>query len=123
MNCDRSTVSVPGCQIGFGKFVIRDLYALLQEILHDGGGYLLNNFNSNQEKWKSLQSISQETNSPYKMKFLPPSEEGGWMGKLRANEEIVLAQTFYFPSFTVFLFNEIGRFGVVFEGQIGCVPN
>ena len=87
MNCDRSTVSVPGCQIGFGKFVIRDLYALLQEILHDGGGYLLNNFNSNQEKWKSLQSISQETNSSYKMKFLPPSEEGGWMGKLRANEK------------------------------------
>ena len=87
MNCDRDTVSVPGCQIGFGKFVIRDLYALLQEILHDGGGYLLDNFNSNQEKWKSLQSISQETNSSYTMNFLPPSKEGGWMGKLRANEK------------------------------------
>jgi hypothetical protein len=87
MNCDRDTVSVPGCQIGFGKFVIRDLYALLQEILHDGGGYLLDNFNSNQEKWKALHASGEKTGSPYTMNFLPPSKEGGWMGKLRANEK------------------------------------
>jgi hypothetical protein len=86
MNCDRDTVSVPGCQIGFGKFIIRDLYTLLQEILHDGGGYLLNNFNSNQKKWKALHAIGEKTGSPYTMKFLPPSKEGGWIGELRTNE-------------------------------------
>jgi hypothetical protein len=87
MNCDRSVVSVPGCQVGFGKFVIRDLYVLLQEILHDGGGYLLDNFNSNQEKWKVLHTKSKESASPYTMIFLPPSKEGGWMGQLRTDEK------------------------------------
>ena len=87
MNCDRSVVSVPGCQVGFGKFVIRDLYILLQEILHDGGGYLLDNFNSNQEKWKALHTKSKESASPYTMIFLPPSKEGGWMGQRRTDEK------------------------------------
>ena len=87
MNCDRSVVSVPGCQVGFGKFVIRDLYVLLQEILHDGGGYLLDNFNSNQEKWKALHNKGKESASPYTMNFLPPSKEGGWMGQLRTDEK------------------------------------
>jgi hypothetical protein len=87
MNCDRDTVSVPSCQIGFGKFVIRDLYLLLEEVLHDGGGYLLDNFNSNQEKWKALHASGEKTGSPYTMNFLPPSKEGGWMGELRPNEK------------------------------------
>ena len=80
MNCDRSTVSVPGCQVGFGKFVIHNLYTLLEETLHDGGGYLLENFASNQQKWKNLHAIVEETGAPYAMNFLPPSREGGWMG-------------------------------------------
>lgn len=80
MNCDRSTVSVPGCQVGFGKFVIHDLYTLLEETLHDGGGYLLENFTSNQQKWKNLHAIVEETGAPYAMNFSPPSREGGWMG-------------------------------------------
>jgi hypothetical protein len=84
MNCDRSTVSVPGCQVGFGKFVIHDLYVLLKETVHDGGGYLLENFISNQEKWKSLHAIVEETGAPYAMKFSPPSREGGWMGDNKA---------------------------------------
>ena len=87
MNCDRSTVSVPSCQVGFGKFVIRDLYVLLREIIHDGGGYLLDNFNSNQEKWKALHTKSIESASPYTMNFLPPSVEGGWMGQLKTDEK------------------------------------
>ncbi|MEJ6524658.1 MAG: hypothetical protein QNL65_10845, partial [Opitutales bacterium] len=84
MNCDRSTVSVPGCQVGFGKYVIHDLYVLLKETIHDGGGYLLENFISNQEKWKSLHAIVEETCAPYAMKFSPPSREGGWMGDSKA---------------------------------------
>ena len=87
MNCDRSTVSVPSCQVGFGKFVIRDLYVLLREIIHDGGGFLLDNFNSNQEKWKALHTKSIESASPYTMNFLPPSVEGGWMGQLKTDEK------------------------------------
>ena len=84
MNCDRNTVSVHGCQVGFGKYVIHDLYVLLKETIHDGGGYLLENFISNQEKWKSLQAIVEETGAPYAMKFSPPSREGGWMGDSKA---------------------------------------
>ena len=87
MNCDRGTVSVPGCQVGFGKFVIHDLYVLLQEILHDGGGYLLENFKSNQEKWKTLHKVVLDTGAPYPMVFLPPSLEGGWIGDLRESEK------------------------------------
>jgi hypothetical protein len=84
MNCDRNTVSVPGCQVGFGKYVIHDLYVLLKETVHDGGGYLLENFISNQQKWKSLHAIVEETGAPYAMKFSPPSREGGWMGDSKA---------------------------------------
>jgi hypothetical protein len=67
--------------------VIRDLYVLLREIIHDGGGYLLDNFNSNQEKWKALHTKSIESASPYTMNLSPPSKEGGWMGELRTGEK------------------------------------
>ena len=87
MNCDRTTVSVPACQIGFGKYVIRDLYELLSKTLHDGGSYLVNHFNDNQEKWIALEAKAKDTGSPYIMKFSPPSEEGGWTGKFRVGEE------------------------------------
>jgi hypothetical protein len=87
MNCDRATVSVPSCQVGFGNYVIRDLYELLNKTLHDGGGYLVKHFNSNHEKWIELQKKSENTGSPYTMKFSPPSQEGGWFGTLRVGEE------------------------------------
>ena len=87
INCDRSMVSVPACQVGFGKYVIRDLYDLLSKILHDGGGYLIKHFNSNQEKWARIQAEIENTGVPYIMKFKPPSREGGWTGELRPNEK------------------------------------
>jgi hypothetical protein len=85
INCDRSSVSVPGCQVGFGKYVIHDLYTLLKRTVHDGGSYLLKNFNSNQQKWQELLSKEDNTNLPYAMKFSPPTREGGWMGELRVD--------------------------------------
>ena len=87
MNCDRATVSVPACQVGFGKYVIRDLYELLSKTLHDGGSYFVNHFNVNQEKWIALEAKAKNTGSPYTMKFYPPSQEGGWTGKFRVGEE------------------------------------
>ena len=85
MNCDRNSVSVPGCQVGFGKYVINDLYTLLKITVHDGGSYLLTNFNSNQQKWQELLIKEDNTNLPYEMKFSPPTREGGWMGELRVD--------------------------------------
>ncbi|MDC3336172.1 3',5'-cyclic nucleotide phosphodiesterase, partial [Opitutales bacterium] len=85
MNCDRNSVSVPGCQVGFGKYVINDLYTLLKMTVHDGGSYLLKNFKTNQQKWQELQSMEDNTNLPYAMKFSPPTREGGWMGELRVD--------------------------------------
>jgi hypothetical protein len=87
MNCDRSSVSIPACQIGFGKFIIRDLYELLSKILHDGGGQMVERFNSNHEKWQELQALVEKTGIPYAIQFSPPSQEGGWIGKLRVGEE------------------------------------
>ncbi|MBT3666752.1 MAG: 3',5'-cyclic nucleotide phosphodiesterase [Opitutae bacterium] len=86
MNCDRNTVSVPGCQVGFGDYVIRDLYKLLKLTIHDGGSYLLENFNTNQKKWQDLQNIESESGLPYTMKLFPPTRDGGWMGELRSGE-------------------------------------
>ena len=86
MNCDRSTVSVPACQVGFGKFIIRDLYKLLSKILHDGGGQMVKRFNSNHAKWQELQALVEKTGTPYTIKFSPPSQEGGWIGEFRVGE-------------------------------------
>lgn len=85
MNCDRNSVSVPACQVEFGKYVIKDLYTLLKMTVHDGGSYLLENFNSNQQKWKELRSTEGNSSLPYAMKFSPPTREGGWMGELRTD--------------------------------------
>lgn len=87
MNCDRATVSVPSCQVGFGNYVIRDLYELLNKTLHEGGGYLVKHFDFNHKKWIALQEKSENTGSPYTMNFSPPSQEGGWTGKLRIDEK------------------------------------
>ena len=82
MNCDRDKVMVPFAQIGFGKFVIRDLYELLSQSLHSGGNYLLTNFETNQKEWQSIEKKVKSTGTPYAIKFEPPSEEGGWLGEV-----------------------------------------
>ena len=80
MNCDRDKVLVPFAQIGFGKFVIRDLYELLSQTLHSGGNYLLGNFENNQKKWQEIEEEVKAGAEPYSIKFEPPSQEGGWLG-------------------------------------------
>jgi hypothetical protein len=80
MNCDRSKVLVPFAQIGFGKFVIRDLYELLSQTLDSGGNYLLGNFENNQRKWQEIEEEVKSGGKPYSIKFEPPSSEGGWLG-------------------------------------------
>ena len=79
MNCDREKVLVPFAQIGFGKFVIRDLYALLSQVLDSGGNYLLSNFESNQKKWQEIEDEVKASGKPYTIKFAPPTTEGGWL--------------------------------------------
>ena len=80
MNCDRDKVLVPFAQIGFGKFVIRDLYELLSQTLNSGGNYLLGNFEINQKKWQEIEEEVKAGGEPYSIKFEPPSKEGGWLG-------------------------------------------
>jgi len=80
MNCDREKVLVPFAQIGFGKFVIRDLYALLTQTVHSGGNYLLDNFEINQGKWREIEEEVKASGKPYNIRFVPPSKDGGWLG-------------------------------------------
>jgi hypothetical protein len=54
MNCDRLKVKIPECQIGFGKYVVHDLYTQLEKIAPKAGESLLSNLAINQAKWKSL---------------------------------------------------------------------
>ena len=54
MNCDRLTVKIPECQIGFAKYVVLDLYTQLKKIAPKSGEFLLSNLVINQAKWKSL---------------------------------------------------------------------
>lgn len=87
MNCDRDKVSVPACQIGFGDYVIRDLYKLLRNIVYDSGETLLNNFELNQKNWKELLKKEKKSGIAYQIKFEPPTKEGGWIGQFRENEK------------------------------------
>ena len=43
MNCDRDSVLIPECQLGFGKYVVHDLYVSLSKIIPEGGNFLLTN--------------------------------------------------------------------------------
>jgi hypothetical protein len=54
MNCDRLTVNTPECQLGFGKYVVQDLFETLAEIIPEGGGILISNLEANQAKWQRL---------------------------------------------------------------------
>jgi hypothetical protein len=54
MNCDRDSVLIPECQLGFGKYVVHDLYVSLSRIIPEGGNFLLTNLNANQTKWEAM---------------------------------------------------------------------
>ena len=86
MNCDRDKVLVPFAQIGFGKFVIRDLYELLSQTFHTGGNYLLSNFEKNQSNWQAIEERVKSGGKPYAIKFEPPSAEGGWIGDAKGSD-------------------------------------
>ncbi len=53
MNCDRENVSIAECQIGFGQFVIKDLFKNLEKISGDGGTWLSKNLEINQANWQA----------------------------------------------------------------------
>lgn len=54
MNCDRETVSIAKCQIGFGQFVVKDLFKLLEKVSPEGGRILSKNLQNNQNNWKAI---------------------------------------------------------------------
>ena len=58
MNCDRDSVLIPECQLGFGKYVVHDIYTTLSQIIPDGGNFLLRNLNENQQRWQRLKDQS-----------------------------------------------------------------
>lgn len=82
MLCDRETVTIPKSQIGFGNFVIRDLFKLLRKIAFTAGDPALKQFEANQLNWKALA----EADEPYLIDFRPPTREGGWTGERRPEE-------------------------------------
>ena len=86
MNCDRETVSIPKSQLGFGNYVIRSLFQLLEKITYTSGNTVLEQFEANHKRWEALAKSEGETGKPYQMRFRPTSREGGWMGKLREGE-------------------------------------
>ena len=54
MNCDRELVSIAKCQVGFGQYVVKDLFNLLEKISPNEGKFLSQNLEKNQVKWKVL---------------------------------------------------------------------
>ena len=86
MNCDRTTVSIPKSQLGFGDYVIRGLFQLLEKIAYTAGKQSLEQFEQNHRTWTSIAKSETETSKPYQMRFRPTTREGGWMGKLREGE-------------------------------------
>ena len=54
MNCDRDSVLIPECQLGFGKYVVHDLYVSLAKIIPEGGNFLLKNLDTNRDHWEAM---------------------------------------------------------------------
>ena len=54
MNCDRDSVLIPECQLGFGKYVVHDLYVSLAKIIPEGGNFLLKNLDANRDHWEAM---------------------------------------------------------------------
>jgi len=54
MNCDRDSVLIPECQLGFGKYVVHDLYVSLAKIIPEGGNFLLKNLETNRDHWEAM---------------------------------------------------------------------
>jgi hypothetical protein len=86
MNCDRESVSVSQCQLGFGNYVIRSLLQLLEKLVYTAGSQSLENFEANHKRWEEIAKKEAESGKPYLMKLNPPSQEGGWLGKFREGE-------------------------------------
>ncbi|MBU61497.1 MAG: hypothetical protein CMI26_03220 [Opitutae bacterium] len=89
MNCDRESVSVSKCQLGFGTYVIRSLLQLLEKLVYTAGSKSLENFEANHKHWEEIAKKEAESGKPYLMKLNPPSKEGGWLGELREGEDRV----------------------------------
>ena len=86
MNCDRESVSVSQCQLGFGNYVIRSLLQLLEKLVHTAGSQSLENFEANHKHWEEIAKKEEESGKPYLMELNPPSKDGGWLGELREGE-------------------------------------
>ena len=87
MNCDRVSVSVSKCQLGFGNYVIRSLLQLLEKLVYTAGIQSLENFEQNHKHWEEIAKKEAESGKPYLIKLNPPSKEGGWLGELREGEQ------------------------------------
>ena len=81
MNCDREKTSIPESQLGFGKYIIKELYDVLLQLNHEAGSQFQENFGANQLKWTNLRVEEKLNKTRYLPNFRPPSEEGGWNGK------------------------------------------
>jgi len=88
MNCDRESVSVSQCQLGFGNYVIRSLLQLLEKLVYTAGTQSLENFEANHKHWEAIAKKEAESGKPYLIKLNPPSKEGGWLGELREGEDL-----------------------------------
>lgn len=81
MNCSREKTSIPESQLGFGKYVIKELYDILLQLNHEAGSQFQENFEANQLKWTNLREEEKRTGVPYLPPPRPPSTEAGWNGK------------------------------------------
>tara|TARA_B100001093_G_C26848645_1_gene1024038 strand:- start:2618 stop:3859 length:1242 start_codon:yes stop_codon:yes gene_type:complete len=81
MNCDREKTSIPESQLGFGKYIIKELYDILLQLNHEAGSQFQENFLANQLRWTNLRADEKLNGTRYLPNFRPPSIEGGWNGK------------------------------------------
>lgn len=81
MNCDREKTSIPESQLGFGQYIIKELYDLLARLNHEAGSQFQENFETNQLIWKRLREEEKLSGNPYLPVYRPPSIQAGWNGK------------------------------------------
>ena len=81
MNCSREKSSIPESQLGFGKYIIKELYDILLQLNHEAGSQFQKNFEANQLKWTKLREEEKRSGVPYLPHPRPPSSDAGWNGK------------------------------------------
>ena len=81
MNCSREKSSIPESQLGFGKYIIKELYDILLQLNHEAGSQFQKNFEANQLKWTKLREEEKRSGVPYLPPPRPPSTDAGWNGK------------------------------------------